>query len=532
MINHEDMHGFLNTLKLNLLLNFKTGDPGYDMILSTILVGLITYLFANLNNIFEIISIKEINKFFRTYFANKIIIEGKRTFKHSNWGVMSHNIWSKKFDAIWNFINKNLTDNKDINSLKEILNTFDSSSCEERNNTNSIYILNDPCRSYLLDKKESIYLMIEFSDNNNDSEKMIELTGKVETITIQIYSYKKTVFDLKKYIDNLTDDYLKNIEYERRNKLFIYTLQSSNHDDEVKYKEWMERQFKSTRKFDNLYFDGKEKLIDKINFFLNNKEWYEKEGHPYTLGIGLSGPPGTGKTSIIKCIANCTKRHLIQIPLNNIKTEEDFYRYYFESSYNENNKKGSISFEKKIIVLEDIDCMSDIILSRKFLDHEKDEHQINSSDNNNQIEVIESFVNVLQDQSKNKLNNNFSNYSITNKSNKITLSFILNILDGLDENYGRILIISSNFYNKIDEALIRPGRIDLKLEMTKASKKTISDMFHHYFNQKLSSKYLSQMKENIVSPAEIVNIYRTTSGSKEFINEVISKCNDETNIRN
>ena len=55
------------------------------------------------------------------------------------------------------------------------------------------------------------------------------------------------------------------------------------------------------------------------NFFINNKDWYNKEGNPYTFGLGLSGPPGTGKTSIIKCIANMLNRHLIVIPLNKIK---------------------------------------------------------------------------------------------------------------------------------------------------------------------------------------------------------------------
>ena len=49
------------------------------------------------------------------------------------------------------------------------------------------------------------------------------------------------------------------------------------------------------------------------------------------------------------------------------------------------------------------------------------------------------------------------------KEEKMSLSFILNIIDGLNENYGRILIITSNYYDKIDKALIRPGRIDIRV---------------------------------------------------------------------
>ena len=50
------------------------------------------------------------------------------------------------------------------------------------------------------------------------------------------------------------------------------------------------------------------------------------------------------------------------------------------------------------------------------------------------------------------------------KDDKITLSFILNIIDGIRETPGRILIITSNNYNCLDPALIRPGRIDINLE--------------------------------------------------------------------
>ena len=48
-----------------------------------------------------------------------------------------------------------------------------------------------------------------------------------------------------------------------------------------------------------MFFEQKDELIKKIDFFRDNKDWYEKEGHPYTLGIALHGPPGTGKSQTI-----------------------------------------------------------------------------------------------------------------------------------------------------------------------------------------------------------------------------------------
>ena len=106
----------------------------------------------------------------------------------------------------------------------------------------------------------------------------------------------------------------------------------------------------------------KKKLISKLNFFINNKAWYDYEGHPHTFGLGLHGPPGTGKTSIIKCIANKLNRHIIVIPLSKVKTQREFSDF-FEQYYNRANSR-KLGWENKIIVFEDIDCMSDIVKTK------------------------------------------------------------------------------------------------------------------------------------------------------------------------
>ncbi|MDA7463480.1 AAA family ATPase [Candidatus Poseidonia alphae] len=514
----------LDTLKLNLLLNLKTGDPYHDMIVSAILTGIITLLFSHFHNILDIITVKKISETYRSIFASRITIDGKRTFR-TGYHCRYNNIWSKRFDALWDYINVN-TEYKGINSLKEMMGAidpFDEHAEEKRNNINNdIFVIDQNYKSFLFDKDKNIYAFVKTHDNSDESEKMIEVQGKVETISIELFSYTLTIKELKNYVDNITLNYIKKIEDSRNNKIFLYQLQKQKGEDKDSIGlSWHESIFKSNRQFNNIYFDGKDSLIKKIDFFINNKEWYEKEGHPYTLGIGLSGPPGTGKTSVIKSIANKTKRHLIEIPLNNIKSESDFFHYYFENTYNRSNKQNSIDFDKKIIVLEDVDCMSDIILDRE---NRNDNNDINN--NNQNYEMLESLVNAVSKKTDNENNKNKNDtLNLFQKDKQMSLSFILNLLDGLNENHGRILIITSNYYDKIDKALIRPGRIDIKVNMTKASVNTIKTMYQHYFNSNIPSKYISKLKNDMISPAEIVNIYRGCDHDKNlFIKNIITKC--------
>jgi len=281
-----------------------------------------------------------------------------------------------------------------------------------------------------------------------------------------------------------------------------------------------------------MFFDEKDKLIQKIDFFENNPQWYEHVGSPWTLGIGLSGPPGTGKTSIIKSIANKLKRHLIIIPLQKIKTVNDLANCFFEEKYNNNNKDDSITFNKKIIVFEDIDCMTEIVNQRNSNnsnDKDSDTGQPvcrtqNPNDNkNNDLEtkdIISAVVRGMQDDDISILKN-----LKTKPDDLLCLSDILNLLDGIRETPGRILIITSNYYDNLDKALTRPGRIDITLNMQNASKKTINEMHQHFYNEPFPESKLNLCQDFVLSPAQLFNLRLNSSNQQEFMEKVVQLMN-------
>lgn len=109
-----------------------------------------------------------------------------------------------------------------------------------------------------------------------------------------------------------------------------------------------------------------------------------------------------------------------------------------------------------------------------------------------------------------------------NDEEPITLDDILNLWDGLRETPGRVLIITSNCYGDLDPALIRPGRIDVTLELGNASHKIIADMYKHLTGLSIKEKILKKIKPNFYSQAELINMFLSSNkNTRIFIDRML-----------
>merc|ERR1712012_1392765 len=223
-------------------------------------------------------------------------------------------------------------------------------------------------------------------------------------------------------------------------------------------------------------------------FFNNNESWYMKHGTPYMFGLLLHGEPGCGKTSTIKAIANMTKRHIVSVPLKNVKTISDLYAALYGGKIN----RTSIPMNKRLYVLEDIDCagLDDIMKKRSPSKNNSGSDILEENDANNNKDEKKDEEKVEPKQ--------------TEKSSEIKLSDLLEAFDGVLEMKGRMMVMTTNHLEKLDPALIRPGRGDLLLEFKRCTKSAIGEFFETFFPE--NHLDMNNVEDFVWTPAEVAQI--------------------------
>ncbi|ODH48319.1 hypothetical protein GX48_05520 [Paracoccidioides brasiliensis] len=98
------------------------------------------------------------------------------------------------------------------------------------------------------------------------------------------------------------------------------------------------------------------------------------------------------------------------------------------------------------------------------------------------------------------------------QNNQVSLSGLLNAIEGVPSSDGRILVMTTNCRDQLDVALIRPGRVGMDVKFTLASKEQIISIFHHMYAHEgrtnladMAAEFANQVPDCQYSPADIQN---------------------------
>ena len=260
--------------------------------------------------------------------------------------------------------------------------------------------------------------------------------------------------------------------------------------------------FFSNKSFENLYGINMRRIEARLDHFINNKKWYDDRGIPYQLTIMLSGPPGRGKSSVVRAIANRTGRHIVNVAFHSIQTATQLknltYSPYIDVFTDEEQsslRKYRLPLDKRITVFDEVDANSDIL-------HERN-----------------------------------GNYAATDTAfDELTLGDILQAFEGSVEVPGSIRIVNTNYPEKLDKAFIRPGRIDLNIEFKDDDDNEIARlMYERFFDREIPAQWKKELAANRLnmSPVEISEVYFKHFGEKQdaVIIQALLTANEQKTVR-
>uniref|UniRef100_A0A7R9U422 AAA+ ATPase domain-containing protein n=1 Tax=Pinguiococcus pyrenoidosus TaxID=172671 RepID=A0A7R9U422_9STRA len=391
------------------------------------------------------------------------------------------------------------------------------------------------------------------------------------------------------WIEKAFEWYVDEMEKLQDNSRYMYVLapdatslsnNDSQDDNQRKYKRY---KLSEEKTFSALFFPEKEQLLKLMEHFQAKTGKYEIEGYPHKLGLLLHGPPGTGKTSLIKAMAIHTRRNIVSVNLSRIKTNQELMDIVFDQSFavGGEDMPVKLSFKDIIFVMEDIDAASEIVKRRETKTKKKNKKKALTTTITRQVtkkaedasgkeskeeeeeeeeEVVENKPSLLEEEEEedekkdkeaqeaeqvttikhqttydSKVNDDDTEpdkemptmedlealatmmmsggsegegkgkkaSSIFSRNDKLDLSGLLNVLDGVVDCPGRIVIMTTNHPEKLDPALIRPGRVDKMLLLDYIKQEQCEEMVKHYFGLMLTDEQKEQLQEVFDQPIPV-----------------------------
>src|SRR5512147_1876927 len=222
--------------------------------------------------------------------------------------------------------------------------------------------------------------------------------------------------------------------------------------------EWMRARLGNNRKLDSVVLKAgqKESILEDLNRFFASHDRYETLGIPWRRGYLLYGPPGTGKTSLVTALASELSLNVCVLSLASPNVTDEKI----------GNLLGSVP-RRSVILIEDVDAF-------------------------------------------------FQQRIKADTGVKVSYSGFINALDGVAAHEGSVVFLTTNHPQLIDEAAIRSGRVDFRLELSLCDRGQLERMFLKFFDDPVAAaRFAEAVPADRWSPAQVQERLLKAAGVEE-----------------
>ncbi len=440
----------------------------------------------NVNNVMKNVTEKDMEKYLFRYSLSKNIISFKQLNKYLEYNKIINEHYITKPTYYKEYLQ---CSSSNIKKYKELIKTY---SCLHDYDMNGYSII--PSYFMPVEKYENEYGNYDYIFLFNGdivSKSFIQLNKFIEKVSIFIIE--------QEYVE------------EKSNLKICETHYDITHATTMQYMD--NGLVNKNITFDTIYFDEKPILLNWINKFQTKTLYPKKLSLANKLGILLYGPPGTGKTGCITALANTLNRNILIVKTLSLKLQG---QYALRKLIRDNQTTHIIVFDEFDYLLtsenSDDTYQTEICRLTKLLEK--------ATTNEEKTSIIS-----MIDDCKKRESNGF-----------IDVRFILELLDGISDDNGRIIIATTNNPEKINPLFLRPGRFDVILKLGYCSFQMFQDIVKTTYSD-LEESFFENNRERInnilslnITPLILINKLVVSTDIQSLLNTLENLSPKEYNV--